>query len=70
MRHSSMASCFATGLSRRAYRILWLNPRAGATGFAPKVGGMAAALPFCDHLLPAATFTDLTAAAHHLAEIR
>ncbi|SDT49274.1 hypothetical protein SAMN04489716_4086 [Actinoplanes derwentensis] len=57
-------------LSRRAYRILWLNPRAGATGFAPKVGGMAAALPFCDHLLPAATFTDLTAAAHHLTEIR
>ncbi|KHD78057.1 CoxE [Actinoplanes utahensis] len=55
-----------TRLRRRAYRILWLNPRAGAAGFAPRVGGMAAALPFCDDLLPAATFTDLTAATHHL----
>jgi uncharacterized protein with von Willebrand factor type A (vWA) domain len=53
-------------LRRRAYRILWLNPRAGAPGWAPKVGGMAAALPFCDHLLPAATFADLTEAVHHL----
>lgn len=56
-------------LRRRAYRVLWLNPRAGAPGFAPKVGAMAAALPFCDALLPAATFTDLTAAAHHLAAL-
>lgn len=57
-------------LRRRAYRILWLNPRAGALGFAPKVGAMAAALPFCDALLPAATFTDLLAAARHLAALR
>ncbi|XVU22585.1 vWA domain-containing protein [Actinoplanes sp. CA-054009] len=49
-------------LRRRAHQIVWLNPRAGAPGFAPKVAGMAAALPFCDHLLPAATFTDLSAA--------
>ncbi|GAA1639002.1 VWA domain-containing protein [Actinoplanes couchii] len=56
-------------LSRRAYRVLWLNPRAGAAGFAPKVGGMAAALPFCDLLLPAATFTDLTTAARCLADL-
>ncbi len=53
-------------LRRRAHRILWLNPRAGAPGWAPQVGGMAAALPFCDHLLPAATFADLTEAVHHL----
>ncbi|MEU4619346.1 VWA domain-containing protein [Actinoplanes sp. NPDC023801] len=53
-------------LRRRAYQIIWLNPRAGAPGWAPKVGGMAAALPFCDLLLPAATFADLTAAADHL----
>jgi uncharacterized protein len=32
---------------------VWLNPRAGAPGFAPLVGTMAAALPFCDTLLPA-----------------
>ncbi|MEU4420079.1 VWA domain-containing protein [Actinoplanes sp. NPDC024001] len=60
-----MAAAMAR-LRRRAYRILWLNPRAGAPGFAPRVGGMAAALPFCDHLLPAATFADLASAATHL----
>jgi hypothetical protein len=38
---------------RQAYQVLWLNPRAGAPGFAPLVGGMAAALPYCDHVLPA-----------------
>ncbi|MBG0562676.1 vWA domain-containing protein [Actinoplanes aureus] len=57
-----MAAAMAR-LRRRAYRILWLNPRAGAPGFAPRVGGMAAALPFCDELLPAATFADLAGAA-------
>jgi uncharacterized protein len=40
-------------LRRRAHRVVWLNPRAGAPGFAPLVGTMAAALPFCDTLLPA-----------------
>ncbi|GIE34798.1 hypothetical protein Ait01nite_078430 [Actinoplanes italicus] len=53
-------------LRRRAYQIMWLNPRAGTAGWAPEVGGMAAALPFCDQLLPAATFADLTAAAELL----
>ncbi|TDO42216.1 hypothetical protein C8E87_5982 [Paractinoplanes brasiliensis] len=53
-------------LRRRAHRVLWLNPRAGAAGFAPRVAGMAAALPYCDRLLPAATFHDLMAVAHHL----
>jgi hypothetical protein len=40
-------------LHRRAHQVLWLNPRAAAPGFAPLVGAMAAALPYCDHLLPA-----------------
>ncbi|TQS40195.1 VWA domain-containing protein [Cryptosporangium phraense] len=35
-------------LRRLAYRIVWINPRKAAPGFAPKVGGMAAALPYCD----------------------
>ncbi|WP_208104079.1 vWA domain-containing protein [Modestobacter roseus] len=35
-------------LRRLAHRIVWVNPRAAAPGFAPRVGGMAAALPFCD----------------------
>jgi uncharacterized protein len=55
-------------LRRRAYRILWLNPRAGAPGFAPRVAAMAAALPFCDALLPAASFADLAAAMRHVAQ--
>ncbi len=56
-------------LRRRAHRILWLNPRAGAPGFVPRVAGMAAALPYCDRLLPAATFHDLTRAAHLLQDL-
>ena len=35
-------------LRRLAYRIVWVNPRKAAPGFAPLVGGMAAALPYCD----------------------
>ncbi len=39
-------------LSRRAHRVVWINPRAAAEDFEPKVGAMAAALPYCDHFLP------------------
>jgi uncharacterized protein with von Willebrand factor type A (vWA) domain len=35
-------------LHRLAYRVVWVNPRKAAPGFAPSAGGMAAALPFCD----------------------
>jgi uncharacterized protein len=38
-------------LSRLAYRIVWVNPRSGASGFSPRTGGMAAALPHCDALV-------------------
>ena len=38
-------------LARLAYRIVWVNPRVGAGGFAPRAGGMAAALPHCDALV-------------------
>ncbi len=38
-------------LSRLAYRIVWVNPRASAAGFSPQAGGMAAALPHCDALV-------------------
>jgi len=53
-------------LARRAHAVLWLNPRAGAPGFTPSVAAMAAALPYCTRLLPAATFADLAAAARAL----
>ena len=48
-------------LRRRAHRVLWLNPRAGAPGFQPLVGTMAAALPYCDRLLPADDVRSLAA---------
>ncbi|HEX5955077.1 MAG TPA: VWA domain-containing protein, partial [Solirubrobacterales bacterium] len=38
-------------LARLAHRIVWVNPRAGAPGFEPRAGGMAAALPHCDALI-------------------
>jgi uncharacterized protein with von Willebrand factor type A (vWA) domain len=45
---------------RRVHRLIWLNPRAGVAGFEPLVGSMAAALPFCDELLPAHTLRATT----------
>ena len=48
-------------LHRRAHRVIWMNPRVGAAGFEPLVGTMAAALPFCDELLPADDFRSLAA---------
>jgi hypothetical protein len=47
-------------LRRRAYRVIWMNPRAAAPGFAPLVGAMSAALPYCDHLLPADSIQGLS----------
>ena len=47
-------------IRRRAHRLIWVNPRATAPGFAPKVAAMAAALPFCDDLLPANSIRQLT----------
>jgi uncharacterized protein with von Willebrand factor type A (vWA) domain len=38
-------------LRRLAYRIVWVNPRVGARSFAPRAGGMAAALEHCDALV-------------------
>jgi uncharacterized protein len=38
-------------LSRLAHRIVWVNPRVAASDFAPRAGGMAAAMPHCDALV-------------------
>jgi uncharacterized protein len=46
-------------LRRRAYRVIWMNPRVAAPGFEPRVASMAAALPYCDRLLPADNFLSL-----------
>jgi uncharacterized protein len=37
-------------LSRLAHRIVWVNPRSGASSFTVRAGGMVAALPYCDAL--------------------
>lgn len=49
-------------VQRLAHLVIWLNPRVAATGFAPLVGSMAAALPYCDALLPAHSLQALGAA--------
>ncbi|MEA2155832.1 MAG: uncharacterized protein QOE11_1972 [Solirubrobacteraceae bacterium] len=38
-------------LARLAYRIVWVNPRVVAKDFAPRAGGLVAALPYCDALV-------------------
>ena len=47
-------------LRRLAYRIVWVNPRKAAPGYAPLVGGMAAALPYCDALVSGHSLAALT----------
>ena len=46
-------------LYRRAYRVVWMNPRVVAPGYQPLTGAMAAALPYCDELLPGNTLRRL-----------
>lgn len=47
-------------LRLRAHRVIWMNPRVAAPGFAPLVGAMAAALPYCDNLVAADTIQGLS----------
>ncbi len=44
-------------IHRRAWRVLWINPRAAEPGFRPATAAMSAALPYCDALLPAHNLT-------------
>jgi uncharacterized protein with von Willebrand factor type A (vWA) domain len=46
-------------LGRLAHRIVWINPRNAAPGFAPLAGGMAAAFPHCDALVSGNTLVTL-----------
>jgi uncharacterized protein with von Willebrand factor type A (vWA) domain len=64
-----LASAMAR-LHRRAYRVLWMNPRAAAPGFEPCVASMAAALPYCDELLPADTFHSLGQVISAISDLR
>ncbi|MFH8468607.1 VWA domain-containing protein [Streptomyces sp. NPDC017991] len=47
-------------LARLAHRIVWVNPRRAAAGYAPRTGGMAAALPHCDAFVSGHSLTALT----------
>lgn len=46
-------------LRRLAHRIVWVNPRKVAPGYQPLVGGMAAALPYCDAFVSGHSYTAL-----------
>jgi uncharacterized protein len=46
-------------LARLAHRIVWVNPRVGATEFSVRAGGMTAALPYCDALVSGHSFEAL-----------
>lgn len=46
-------------LARSVHTVIWLNPLAARSGYQPATRGMKAVLPHIDHLLPAASVTDL-----------
>jgi hypothetical protein len=46
-------------LARLAHRIVWVNPRVGATEFSVRAGGMVAALEHCDALVSGHSFEAL-----------
>lgn len=48
-----------TTIRLAAHRVFWLNPLAARPGYEPLAGGMAAALPYVDVFLPAASIADL-----------
>ncbi|MFC4946508.1 vWA domain-containing protein [Pseudonocardia sp. GCM10023141] len=48
-----------TRLSRVAHRIVWANPRTRHPDYSPRVGGMAAAWPYCDAVVSAHSLTSL-----------
>jgi uncharacterized protein with von Willebrand factor type A (vWA) domain len=46
-------------LARLAHRIVWVNPRIGASRFSVRAGGMVAALPHCDAFVSGHSFRAL-----------
>ena len=55
-------------IARRAGRVVWLNPLAGLSGYAPEAGGMRTALPYVDVFAPAHDLESLLALPRHLKE--
>jgi len=54
-------------LRRLAHRIVWVNPRRASSRFEPRVGGMAAALPYCDAFVSGHSMRALTEVAAAIA---
>jgi uncharacterized protein with von Willebrand factor type A (vWA) domain len=57
-------------LQRRSYRLVWLNPLIGTTGYSPLTRGLQAALPYVDDFLPSRTLGNLADLAAHLNTLR
>ncbi|MBQ0855152.1 VWA domain-containing protein [Streptomyces sp. BH-SS-21] len=55
-------------LARLAHRIVWVNPRRAAPGYAPRTGGMAAALPHCDAFVSGHSLRALAEVAEAIAD--
>jgi hypothetical protein len=55
---------------RVAHRVVWVNPLAASEGFRPTAGGMAAALPFVDELVPGHSISALQDLAAGLSSAR
>jgi hypothetical protein len=56
-------------LRRRAYRVLWLNPLLGGSGYRPLAQGMQAALPFVDQFLPVHNLASLARLSRELTRL-
>jgi uncharacterized protein with von Willebrand factor type A (vWA) domain len=56
-------------LAHRCHRLVWLNPHLGHAEYAPRVAGMAAALPYIDDFLSVRDLRSLEAFAHTLARL-
>ena len=57
-------------LQRNCFRLIWLNPLLGTSGYQPLTRGMQAALPYCDDFLPANNLASLQALAKLLVEVQ
>jgi hypothetical protein len=57
-------------LHRLAHRVVWVNPRSAAPGFAPMASGMSAALPYCDAFVSGHTLAALRDAIGAIGEPR
>lgn len=56
-------------LQMRCHRLIWLNPFLGHEAYAPRVAGMAAALPFIDDFLPVHDLQSLDELSRTLARV-